>query len=1587
MKFKIGKSQIEGKGLIVKEPIREGELIGLAHIDDQPTDVVGKYHNHEDEPSAASVQMGNKRYLFALRELNPGDEITTDYRKQPELEQPKDFKKGGEYTPQKDGYRTYSPFRDLPYIDIESDTIDTDNIVYDLKLVADNGVTKIVAKNSGMHTIPGATVIREIPIKKRGGLVKMPKPSKKGLASKAYTRSLDGTNKMFTENYLFEKPKSRKRKVFDPNATYYQQGGELPEDYQQFVDYSATAPENRQPGPGYYYGTPNEYDHYGMWEALGKPNSFEQALEMNPDWQQDEEGYYHGYSVNPYTGVFLKSGAPGLEEGDTKWMEIAGHYLSPRANESTPVYDTDLQRFKYIPSKEKGGFHDDLGKYRKVLKHIIYGAGVGLTKAEYGMPMGGGMSQNYMGRTKSFYQEGGENRALTPTGEEDLYSAGELDQVTVKDKMPDWARFQKEYQNIKPLDSYIAEEKRKYLRRGNKALNKMAGVTETNFPKDVEERFRQEYNQKMNTYATRKLGKKQGFNPRRRGEWVDELSQREFDVVAQSKYGSKLSPDVWSRFLSGAQGAANTLLPGQPVNFKIPGLTKREMQDARQNSLEAFELLAPLDVPGIAIANQLTNANIENPNIMSGETMANVSPLATIGLNPLLAVDMFGLTKLPKGIYTGTKALGKGAVSAGRKIGQAGKYLTPEETVDLWRIQERGARPMAELAAEGKLGPMFQNEKAIQHFKDREKYFGQWFTKDKNDFDFYKTDREFTDPEIIQLRVPKNKLQEFQNYDKSLSRASDREFVIPSEQQELYRTSNAPVRSGLGGMDMSRYEIKNPDYFTQLLNTYDGKNMSPKNRKFYESLIASVKKQDGLVSERQYNELQRLKTGDFNFGKKAYQEGGNIISEHGWDYTKVGDKYLTRKTNSNDWIEAKGNALNAIKKNVYQENQPVAQPIQTPINKNVTANPSEKNRITQLQKQLKEAGYDLGNYGPNKDGVDGVLGNKTKLAFDAYNASIPPNRINSPKAKAKPKSNNYNVNQNLKEGYLPYLDVKEETCVEGKGCSHNVSVKMNNLLGKITNEKVWANDAWFNKSDMINKGGDLVYETDEKNFSKMPKVPKDVYSKLQVGDYVQLNRINTATSDKFSKEKKDDLENEGIEHLGFIVGKDKDGTPLVWHGSSTGNAYIDRIDGPITLKDHDKTMLTNKDKNVFTYKVSSIVRDPKLKGVDFSGLQNSAYYKNVDPNQKLVTTVNSTDLQKKAANVINKNISNIKNLGYSQEDANFIGQILVGGIMQNETKGGEDLKAPIKETAARLIKNVADIKAFDIPGSEYIPFVDGPVRFPGKEFKGDEASIGYYQMKPTLNFVNKDGTLNSLGKKLQRLGVNPKDIGTFDIDAQTKAGTIILLDNYEKLKKDPKFNIKTGLYNNKIPASYILAKSWQAGSGWESREKYDKFLKNLDINYSNSALKNASATIKIEGSDKNIDNEYAIVKAEQDRINAQRNAQIAAAEKKAYEAKVLKERQEKTAYEKGKEESRRFNYPESTSIKNAPKTTTPAKPKITTPVKPAPKTSIEKLQKNLSNNPLDKNYYKFSKGGFIETELTPEEIEAYRAEGWIVEDL
>ena len=86
---------------------------------------------------------------------------------------------------------------------------------------------------------------------------------KKG-GERKFSRSLEAKNRLFAESPLLKKKKSKKRKIFDPNAKYYQYGGaQLPEDYSQFTNFNQTLPSNLQ-DPEYQYGNPDQYDLYGM---------------------------------------------------------------------------------------------------------------------------------------------------------------------------------------------------------------------------------------------------------------------------------------------------------------------------------------------------------------------------------------------------------------------------------------------------------------------------------------------------------------------------------------------------------------------------------------------------------------------------------------------------------------------------------------------------------------------------------------------------------------------------------------------------------------------------------------------------------------------------------------------------------------------------------------------------------------------------------------------------------------------------------------------------------------------------------------------------------------------------------------------------------------------------------------------------------------------------------------------------------------------------------------------------------------------------------------------------------------------------
>jgi hypothetical protein len=88
-------------------------------------------------------------------------------------------------------------------------------------------------------------------------------------------------------------------------------------------------------------------------------------------------------------------------------------------------------------------------------------------------------------------------------------------------------------------------------------------------------------------------------------------------------------------------------------------------------------------------------------------------------------------------------------------------------------------------------------------------------------------------------------------------------------------------------------EIKNINYFQQLL---DNTSYSAKDRNFLQGVVNSVKKQNNLASDKQFEILQGLKSGNSNYGKKGY----SLTSE---EILKLPDEEILNKTgrSKEDW--------------------------------------------------------------------------------------------------------------------------------------------------------------------------------------------------------------------------------------------------------------------------------------------------------------------------------------------------------------------------------------------------------------------------------------------------------------------------------------------------------------------------------------------------------------------------------------------------------------------------------------------------------------------------------------------------------------
>ena len=512
--------------------------------------------------------------------------------------------------------------------------------------------------------------------------------------------NLFATNRLFKKSPLFRKRKKKAPGVYDPKAKYrFDKGGVTrtklsDKEEQAFQKFYNTLPDNlMQDDP--------EYDIRGYWDSEGRPEEF------NYNQPKEDDGYYHAYSINSNTGEYLKAPThPTFQHAVDEDRKIG---FRPVTNvqgrniaiENESIIEPEAQSFlrnmtgpvsynaggalltKKVTCKKCGWTWDAADGGSDMTKCHKCG-GQGLIHAQ----IGGGFNKFVGGGEPC--EQGFDRDPITG---ECVSIMGQTERVQRIEEVPtnQYSQYIAAYEEAHPRDEFVYKKKADYLKR-NKNWNRQAGLSQDNFNTDVEGNFNRNWEYDRNSEVIEQFAKDHGINPKNHVEIVEKMADKgnvSRDMIAHSKYGSKLQPTMWARSLAGAQELANFLvkastsyIPGvldkeapDVFNKEIKGLTKKENKEIHESRLGALESLAWMDHPGLIIGNALSGASLasgsgygdkDKPGFFSGEFTSDMDPLKAALLNPALYAGLAeGLVSAPKiaasasNLYKGAKGIGK----------------------------------------------------------------------------------------------------------------------------------------------------------------------------------------------------------------------------------------------------------------------------------------------------------------------------------------------------------------------------------------------------------------------------------------------------------------------------------------------------------------------------------------------------------------------------------------------------------------------------------------------------------------------------------------------------------------------------------------------------------------------------------------------------------------------------------------------------------------------------------------------------------------------------------------------------------------
>ena len=230
----------------------------------------------------------------------------------------------------------------------------------------------------------------------------------------------------------------------------------------------------------------------------------------------------------------------------------------------------------------------------------------------------------------------------------DTYITTPLKEVIVTAEAPQWLKDKRKYESQYTKDWYIDNKMPKFSRS--------MGVSATNMHSNNVKEYDDFINNKIVEDIFKRKPTFETDYSKDRLKTLQGFSQKELELIKNSKYAYRIEPSIWSKFEQGLLSVGNT---GSSVQFKNPSLSQEEAKK-EDNPLN---ILQPLSIPTKMVQSAYKDNYSLKDALKGKQNNANVGedvitdPLNLVGVG--LAGKLSKADKVIDATKAGSKVLGK----------------------------------------------------------------------------------------------------------------------------------------------------------------------------------------------------------------------------------------------------------------------------------------------------------------------------------------------------------------------------------------------------------------------------------------------------------------------------------------------------------------------------------------------------------------------------------------------------------------------------------------------------------------------------------------------------------------------------------------------------------------------------------------------------------------------------------------------------------------------------------------------------------------------------------------------------------------